>query len=139
MGLFAAGLAGGALGAAGDLVTSAISPEYFTLLKGIPAGPGFRESVLALGFQAGFTAGAIAAGLLLIASRPRPALPALARGRLVRPALRAGAAAVLSGLLLGAAAGLLPGLGPWEAEAAGFSRPAARPRQTRRSGDCSAP
>jgi hypothetical protein len=124
--LSAAGLAGGVVGATNDLVTSSISPEYFALLKGIPAGGGFTEGVVALGFQAGFTAGAIGAGLLLIANRPRPARPALACRRLVRPALRAGAAAVLAGILLGAAACLLPGVEPWGAEAAGLSPPAAR-------------
>jgi hypothetical protein len=68
--LLACGAVGGVLGAAIDQVTATISPDYFVLGKGLPAGAGFRRAVAWLGFQAGFVTGCIAGGLLLWAGQP---------------------------------------------------------------------
>ena len=82
------GLLGGAFGILNDLLTIRLSPEYFLHGKGIEAGPGFRTDVLRLGFHAGFLAGAVVAGVLLLANNPRPGRPSLGDARLARFATR---------------------------------------------------
>ena len=67
--LFTATL-GGAFGAAVDQVSLAISPEHFTVGKGLGGGATLRFEVTALGFHAGFLAGAVTAGVRLIANTP---------------------------------------------------------------------
>ena len=58
-----------------DTVTSSISRDYFILFKGIPDGDDFIPRVLALGAQAGVSAGVVLSGLwLLVAGRPEKAL-----------------------------------------------------------------
>ena len=81
--LFAAAV-GGLFGVGTDSVTVRISPEYFEIGKEIPAGDGFLGRVLALGFQAGFFAGAVIGMALLIANNPRPGRPPLPYARLRR-------------------------------------------------------
>lgn len=81
--LLAAAAVGGLLGALVDLATSALSPEYFVVAKGLSAGPTLRRDALALGFHAGFLTGAVAAGVYLVAA-PRAGIPRLA-ALLLRP------------------------------------------------------
>jgi hypothetical protein len=62
-----AGLLGAAFGLVNDVITSSISPEYFTLGKGIDGGAGLRLRAGVLGMKAGFSAGAITGAILLYA------------------------------------------------------------------------
>jgi hypothetical protein len=64
----------GALFAAGNdvFVTSRISPDYFTLGKGIAPGAGFEGRVLFLGLQAGLGPGMIIGAVLLFTRSRRP-------------------------------------------------------------------
>jgi hypothetical protein len=67
--------AAGAVFAAGlDSITSRLSPEYFTLGKGLPHDAQFALRVVARGVQSGTTAGvALGAVLLFAVGRARPA------------------------------------------------------------------
>lgn len=70
-------LSGGVFGLAADLVSSWISADYFALGKELGAGPALRSRAIALGFQAGFVAGAVTAALLLVANATHKKRPAL--------------------------------------------------------------
>lgn len=64
--LLLGGLLGALFGGTCDvLITSKISPEYFTIGKGLTGGEGFTRRVLTLGLQAGFGPGAITASVFL--------------------------------------------------------------------------
>jgi len=65
--ILAGGLAAGLFGLVNDLITSAISPEYFILGKGLPARA-LRQSAGELGLQAGSSAGVIAAAVMVYAA-----------------------------------------------------------------------
>ena len=67
-----AGCAAAVFGSLTDLVTSSISPDYFIFGKGLPAD-GIRWHAMALGLQAGFSAGAIAGALCLFVGTRRRA------------------------------------------------------------------
>src|SRR5512145_2433678 len=58
--ILAVGLCGAVYGLLHDFVTSSISPEYFSLGKGLGASPGLQQRALSLAAQAGFAAGALA-------------------------------------------------------------------------------
>ncbi len=62
-----AGMLGGLFGFANDCVTSGVSPEYFTLGKGLEAGGGLRWRAGVFGFKAGLSAGAVAAAICMFA------------------------------------------------------------------------
>jgi hypothetical protein len=82
--LLLGGAMGALFGAAADfLVSSRISPEYFEIGKGLPAGPGFGGRVALLGLQAGFGPGAICMCVFLYAGRRQTKLPPLPRRRLL--------------------------------------------------------
>jgi len=85
--VFLAACAAGVFGVLNDLITSSISPAYFEMAKEIPRGVGFIDRVIALGFQAGFVAGALTAGALLYATNPRPGLSRVAYSALGRTLL----------------------------------------------------
>jgi hypothetical protein len=85
--LLVAGLLGGLLGVAIDQITATISPDYFVLGKGIPAGGHFRLHLVAFGLQAGLPVGMVVGGIYLIASNPRPDRRSLATAQLLRLAL----------------------------------------------------
>jgi len=70
--LLAAGLLGGLIGVANDLITSTISLDYFVIGKGIPSDDHFRLHVVSLGFQAGLLMGMLVGGIYLIANNPKP-------------------------------------------------------------------
>lgn len=80
--LLAAAAVGAVFGASFDQISLSISPEYFELGKGIETGEGFRLRVTTLGAQAGFVAGLILGGVLLMANTPKPELEALPYRRL---------------------------------------------------------
>jgi len=97
-----AGLAAGLFGLANDLVTSSISPDYFVVGKGLPIDT-LRRSAGTLGFQAGFSAGAIAAAFCVYLATRRSRHPAFSMQRLAilswRPFVLAVALAMLLPLL----------------------------------------
>lgn len=82
--LMACGFAGGIFGICVDAFTATASPEYFWLGKNVPDDDRFWPRVFALGFQAGFFAGAIIGGLLLLANSANRQLPSLPMTRLFR-------------------------------------------------------
>jgi hypothetical protein len=63
------GLIGCLAGGTADLITSSISPSYFTLGKGLPAGDGFRLRAVLFGVQEGLSAGVIAGAVCIYAAR----------------------------------------------------------------------
>ena len=67
---------------ANDLITSTISKQYFSVGKGIGAGASFTGQVVGLAAQAGFLAGILIGGALLMANNPKQVLPRLTYGRL---------------------------------------------------------
>lgn len=67
-----AGVLGGLVGFANDYVTCSISPDYFTLGKGLEAGDGLRWRAAAYGLKAGLTAGIIGGAVCMFV---RPANP----------------------------------------------------------------
>ena len=69
--LLAVGAFGAVFGVLIDTVTSSISPVYFVAWKGLSDGPGFRAAVTTLGAQAGFSAGLLGAGILLVVNSRR--------------------------------------------------------------------
>ena len=66
--LIVCALAGATFAAALDSVTSRISPEYFSLGKGVPQDSAFALRVAAHGVQSGFAAGAVLGATLLFVS-----------------------------------------------------------------------
>lgn len=66
--LFTVALFGALAGACVNFVTGKISPEYFTLGKGLPGDARFTLRTVALGVQSGFAAGMVAGALLLFAA-----------------------------------------------------------------------
>jgi len=101
--LFLAATAGALCGAAVDAVTSAVSPDYFVIAKGIRAGEGFRLRAVALGAQAGTGYGALLGGALMFSagrgfSRDPRSVRRIVRACLTIPAwgLTAGAVALIA-------------------------------------------
>ena len=82
--LLIGGLLGAAVGVVNDQITCTISPEYFIYGKEIAAGEGFRLRVAWLGFVAGFSPGAIIAGMYMLANNPKPGRTPLPYRRLLR-------------------------------------------------------
>ena len=97
--------AGGLFGALNDQLSLTLSRAYFVLGKGLHGGPGLRLEAAALGFQAGFGAGAVLCGVLLATVKPPygnvlPAVPGILLGATVG----ALAGALIVPLALGAVA-----------------------------------
>jgi len=67
-----AGVIGGLVGYANDCVTSAISPDYFILGKGLAEGDGLRWRAAEYGCKVGFSAGVIG-GAICLFFQPRKA------------------------------------------------------------------
>lgn len=97
--LLAAAFFGGTFAALNDQLSLWLSPEYFELGKGIPRDASFHYKVTEMGFHAGFLAGAIGAGLLLVFNNPKPERPALPMRRLLASVPILLAPAVLCGAL----------------------------------------
>jgi hypothetical protein len=68
--IWIAGILGGLVGFANDGVTSSISPDYFTLGKGLESGADFRLRAEMYGFKAGLSAGIIGGAICLV-TRPK--------------------------------------------------------------------
>jgi hypothetical protein len=98
--LTAAGAAA-VLGALNDLFTCTLSPEYFVAGKGLDQGPGLAWRAAALGAQAGFVAGAVAAALLLWANTARAGQRALSWRGLLRMCAAVAGASLAGGAALG--------------------------------------
>jgi hypothetical protein len=105
--LLLAGLIGGAFGIANDVVTATMSPEYFSLGKGLAEGDGFYLRVAWLAFKAGCAAGAGAAAVALYANNPKPGRPSLPYPRMFLEVWKPLGCALLFGVGLGTAAHLL--------------------------------
>jgi len=63
------GLMGCLAGGTADMITSSISPAYFTLGKGLLDGEGFKLRVALFGLQEGLSAGVIAGAVCMYAGR----------------------------------------------------------------------
>lgn len=97
--LLAVATAGALLGVLTDALTSSISPEYYTVGKGIPPGESFTLRALQTGAHAGFLAGAIVGAGFLMAGRPESQEGSASYRELSGRALGSAIAAVLGGLL----------------------------------------
>ena len=77
------GVIGGLFGLLNDLITSAISPEYFIFGKGLENGDWLSLRAGLLGVKAGFSAGAIAGAMCLYAGTRNCRSPSLTYRRLL--------------------------------------------------------
>ncbi len=76
--LCATAVAAIAYGIAHDWVTCGLSPDYFSIGKGIAsAESGFSADIVLLATKAAFSAGLLVGVALLVANNPRPASPQL--------------------------------------------------------------
>lgn len=75
--LLLCGLLGALLGASLDQISVRVSPEFFEFGKGLRGGPGLSLRASILGGQAGFVAGLVAGGVLLLVNQGKPERPAL--------------------------------------------------------------
>ncbi|MCC6574572.1 MAG: hypothetical protein IT462_12375 [Planctomycetes bacterium] len=81
------GCLGAVVGVGNDVVTANLSPDYFVLGKDVRAGADFWPGVLAIATEAGFIAGVVLGGALLLANSMSKGCPPLPTGRIVRFAL----------------------------------------------------
>lgn len=70
--LIGCGLLGALVGLLQDLISIRVSPDYFVHGKGIARDADFTRQVLLMGTYAGFIAGLVLGGLLLLVNQPRP-------------------------------------------------------------------
>jgi len=94
------GLVGAVFAAVNDIVTSSISPEYFTLGKGLAGGDGLQTRAALLGMQAGSSAGLIAAGILLYVATRKYKGTGLVYKVFLRGVCKVFAGAVLLGVVM---------------------------------------
>lgn len=89
------------------MITSSISPSYFTLGKGLPDGDGFKLRVAMFGVQEGLSAGVIAGAVCMYAGRRKSKFSPLGFGELLAllwiPVTGAAAGALLLPLAAGGA------------------------------------
>ena len=98
--IWIAGILGGCVGFANDCLTSSMSPDYFTLGKGLEPGDGLRWRAGLYGFKAGLSAGIIG-GAVCLAARSRKLGFSTAQMRMLLQALWMPAlGAILLGLAL---------------------------------------
>ena len=105
--LLGCGLLGALVGLLQDLISIRVSPDYFVLGKGIEDDADFTRQVLLLGTYAGFIAGLVLGGLLLLANQPRPTRATLS----YRALLSRGVSRTLGLALAGVPLGFLIGPG----------------------------
>jgi hypothetical protein len=94
------GALGAFIGAMNDLITSSISPEYFTLGKGLDEGPDLRLQAGLFGLQVGFSAGVIGGAVCLFVTRRKSSLPAVRFSRLFQLLWMPVTGAILCGVAL---------------------------------------
>ena len=94
------GAVGATVGFGNDLITSTISPEYFTLGKGLEESPDLRIQAGLLGLRVGFSAGVIGGAVCLYASRRKSAYPPVQFSQLFRMLWMPVAGAILCGIAL---------------------------------------
>ena len=99
------GLMGCLTGGITDLITSSISPAYFTLGKGLLDGEGFKLRVALFGLQEGLSAGVIAGAVYVYAGRRKCGFAPLGFGEMLGLLWIPMAGAVAGALLLPMAAG----------------------------------
>jgi hypothetical protein len=98
--IWLAGFIGCVIGGVNDLITSSISPEYFTLGKGLPGGEALNLRAAIYGLKEGLSAGVIAGAVCVYASRGKAAVPPLCFGRMLRLLWKPAAGAVVGAVLL---------------------------------------
>jgi len=94
------GAVGAIIGFVNDLITSSISPEYFTLGKGLEESPDLRVQAGLFGLRVGFSAGVIGGAICLYASRRKSACPPIKCSRLLQMLWMPVAGAILCGMAL---------------------------------------
>jgi hypothetical protein len=99
------GLIGCLAGGTADLITSSISPGYFTLGKGVLDGEGFKLRVAVFGLQEGLSAGVIAGAVCMYAGRRKCKLAPLGFGEMLGLLWIPITGAIAGALLLPLAAG----------------------------------
>jgi len=94
------GAVGAVVGCGNDWITSGISPDYFTLGKGLEEGPDLRIQAALFGLRVGFSAGVIGGAVCLYASRRKSAHPPVPFLRLFGMLWMPVAGAILCGIVL---------------------------------------
>ena len=98
--LLITGAVGAGFGFANDWITSSVSPEYFTLGKGLEESPDLRIQAGLFGLRVGFSAGVIGGAVCLYASRRKSARPPVPFSRLYRMLWMPVTGAILCGIAL---------------------------------------
>jgi hypothetical protein len=98
--IWLAGLIGCLIGGANDLITSSISPEFFSLGKGLPDGETLKLRAAMYGIKEGLSAGVIGGAVCVYASRRKTTVPPLAFGGMLRLLWMPAGGAVLGAVLL---------------------------------------
>jgi hypothetical protein len=109
--IWIAGMLGGLVGFANDCVTSSMSPDYFTVGKGLEAGNGLRWRAGVYGCEAGFSAGAIGGAVCLFVRGRNSRFSTEQMRRWLRTLWMPVAGAIFLGLVLPIVAGGLDPLG----------------------------
>ena len=78
------GAIGAVVGGVNDLITSSISPDYFILGKGLPAGEGLQMRAVLFGVKEGLSAGVIAGAICVYVARVKSRRPPLEFGSVLR-------------------------------------------------------
>ena len=103
--IWLAGFIGCVIGGINDLITSSISPEYFSLGKGLPGGEALNLRAAIYGLKEGLSAGVIGGAVCVYASRGKAAVPPLCFGGMLRLLWMPAAGAVVGAVLLPLIAG----------------------------------
>ena len=103
--IWLAGSIGCVMGGVNDLITSSISPEYFSMGKGLPDGEALSLRAIIYGLKEGLSAGVIGGAVCVYASRGRATVPPLCFGGMLRLLWMPAAGAVVGAVLLPLLAG----------------------------------
>ena len=98
--IWLAGFIGCVMGGVNDLITSSISPEYFSLGKGLPGGEALNLRAAIYGLKEGLSAGVIAGAVCVYVARGKAAVPPLCFGGMLRLLWMPAAGAVVGAVLL---------------------------------------
>ena len=80
--VLAAGLVGALIGAGNDFITSSISPDYFTIGKGLTDGGRISFNAVQYGLQVGCSGGVISGAIAVYLTRRKSAYPPIGFGAL---------------------------------------------------------